>query len=599
MRPKFKLKIRLLLLLWGLFFLVLFIPSTYYNRYLKQEILNEGRIRANRELSLVKELIKDQEFPGAEQLHHWLEKVARQLKLRITFVAEGGQVIADSDVPYSQIASLDNHANRPEVAEALSSITGTSTRYSGTLQADLLYVAARIEPQGPIPGGVLRVAVPLSGIFYGMARVENVQYITILIGLLVFMGISLGLIVSTSWSISTLSRAAGRIGQGNVRVPPQFRPGHDFYPLAKAITETDERMASYIDTITSQKMKLESILEGIEEGIFLLNSNGKIVSVNKAAREMFPQISQLVGRLPLEVVRSPDFQSACNRVLAGEIFSYHSEVSTGTDRYYHVNVVRTEHPTPEFSAILALHDISELKHLERIRRDFVANASHELRTPLTSIKGYAELLAGDDNDPDMQRSSIETILRNTNHMIKLVNDLLQLARAEDYSHSADIRPVSPAEALTEAWRACSPAADSKNIMLRNDITGTDMLVMADLEQLTQVFRNLLENAVKYAPPDSLIEVGARAQDRNIFFSISDEGPGIPRQDQQKIFERFFRVQKHRLKESGSTGLGLAICRNILRNHGGSIYVESPRAGRQSGAAFHFTLPQAGPLGSEQ
>jgi len=593
MHLKFRLRVRLLLLLWGIFFLALFLPSLYYNKYLKDEILSETVARATRELALIKDLMAREEFQGPEQLYAWLRRVSGPLKVRITFVAEGGRVIADTDVPFDQTLSLENHARRPEIVEAYSQPTGSSLRHSSELNTDLLYVAQRIEGRRTIPGGVLRVAIPLSGIFYSLGNVAMVQHLTILTGFIVFALISLGLMVSASRSVSLLSSAADSIGHGDVKVLPQFHHGHYFYPLAKSIKENAERVESYIQTITEQKFQLESILDGIEEGILLLNSAGRIDSSNRAARSMFSSIPELKGRRPLEVIRSPELQAACNRVLENEIHSFHSEVAFGSDRFYHVHIVRVEQSKGEFGAIIALHDISELKRLETVRRDFVANASHELRTPLTSIKGYTEVLMSED-DPEVRSPCLEVIFKNTNHMIKIVNDLLQLAKVEDYNTIIDIKPVKADEVLIEAWKACAPAAEQRSVSLQNDLPPDGPMVQADFDQLVQVFRNLLENAVKYSPPGGKVEVFSLAQNGKVTIGVSDSGPGIPRKDQQRIFERFFRVERYRGKETGSTGLGLAICRHIIRIHGGTIWVESPRQGMSSGSTFFFTLPPAEP-----
>ena len=591
MRLKFKLRVRLLLLLWVLFFLALFLPSLYYNKYLKDEILSETQTRATRELALIKDMMAREEFKGPEQLHAWLCRVSGPLNVRITYVAEGGRVIADTDVPFDQTSGLDNHARRPEIIEAYQQPTGTSLRYSGTLGTDLLYVAQRVEGRGNIPGGVLRVAIPLSSIFYGLDNSAVVQHLIILTGFITFALISLGLMMDFSRSVSLLSSAADSIGQGNVKRLPQFRPGNYFYPLAKSIRENTERVESYIQTITKQKLQLESILEGIEEGILLLNSAGRIDSSNRAARSMFSSIPELKGRRPLEVIRSPELQAACNRILENEIHSFHSEVAFGVDRFYHVHIVRIEQSKGQVGAIIALHDISELKRLETVRRDFVANASHELRTPLTSIKGYTEVLMSED-DPEVRSPCLEVIFKNANHMIKIVNDLLQLAKVEDYNTIMDIRPVKVDEVLIEAWKACAPAAEQRSVSLQNDLPPDVPRVQADFDQLVQVFRNLLENAVKYSPPGAKVEVFSLTQDGKVTIGVSDSGPGIPRKDQQRIFERFFRVERYRGKETGSTGLGLAICRHIVRIHGGSIWVESPRKDISSGSTFFFTLPSA-------
>jgi two-component system phosphate regulon sensor histidine kinase PhoR len=593
MHLKLRLKIRPLLLLWAFFFLILFLPSVYFNHSLKNAIMMETRIRAVRELSLIKELMtKEENFPDAARLHQWLTTISREMNVRITYMTEEGRVIADTDIPFDRTDEMDNHASRPEVAEAFKQETGSSIRHSGTLNTDLLYVAERTEGRGGIPAGVLRIAIPVSSIFYGLDEAGKVQHLDFLIGFIAFAVISLWLIVHTTRSVSGLSGAANAIGQGSVKIPPQFHPGHDFYPLAKSIKEAGERVDSYIKTITKQKLQLETILEGIEEGILLLGANGRIDSANRAVRNMLSSIPVLKGRRPLEVIRSPEIQTACNAILAGETQSYRGEVRIETDRFYHVHIVRVEHSQQEPGVIIALHDISELKRLEKIRRDFVSNASHELRTPLTSIKGYTEILMSGESDSDLTKSSLEVIFKNTNHIIKIVNDLLELAKVEDESYTVDIRPVSANEALVEAWKECTPMAEEKRITMENHLPSDGPMVQADPDQLIQVFRNLLENAVKYSAPGEKIEVYSSADNGKVTIGVSDSGPGIPKQDQQRIFERFFRVERYRGKEAGSTGLGLAICRHILRHHGGMIWVESPRKGRSTGSTFYFNIPRA-------
>ena len=435
-------------------------------------------------------------------------------------------------------------------------------------------------------------ALFVSALYRGRCTVDGVaviQYVVIAAGFFLAL-LSLIFIIKTNHSVGILSQAADSIGQGKVRSLTQFHPGQYLYPLAKSLRDNGERVESYIQKITEQKSQLESILDGIEEGILLLNSAGRIDSTNRAARKMFSSIPELKGRRPLEVIRSPDLQAACNRVLSNEIHSFHSEVSMGADRFYHVHIVRVEQSSAEYGAIVALHDISELKRLEKVRRDFVANASHELRTPLTSIKGYTEMLMTDESDPDVRDSCLEVVLKNADNMIKLVNDLLQLARAEDYDNTMDIRPVKAGEVLNEAWKECSHLAEQRNVTLESDFLSEGPMVRADFDQLAQVFRNLLENAVRYSPPGGKVEVFSSEQDGAVTIGIGDSGPGIPKKDQQRIFERFFRVERHRGKEAGSTGLGLAICRNILKNHGGTIWVESPRKAMSSGSIFFFTLP---------
>ncbi len=197
-----------------------------------------------------------------------------------------------------------------------------------------------------------------------------------------------------------------------------------------------------------------------------------------------------------------------------------------------------------------------------------------------------------EDDPEVRSSSLEVILHNSDRMIKLVNDLLHLAKVEDYNTIMEIRPIKTGDALSEAWKACLPIAEPKSIVIKDSLPSDGPLVKADFDQLVQVFRNLLENAIKYSPPNGEVEVLSSFENGRVIIGVRDSGPGIPKQDRQRIFERFFRIERSRGKEAGSTGLGLAICRHIVRNLGGTIWVESPRENMSFGSTFFFTLPES-------
>ncbi|MDY0039382.1 MAG: ATP-binding protein, partial [Desulforhabdus sp.] len=213
--------------------------------------------------------------------------------------------------------------------------------------------------------------------------------------------------------------------------------------------------------------------------------------------------------------------------------------------------------------------------------------------PLTSIKGYTEtLLSQQSPDPEALFSFLQVILRNTDHMVKMVDDLLQLARLEAQSAQTQTAVVDAVEALNVAWKACLPFAEAKKVTLEQHLPERELYVAAEFDQLVQVFRNLLENAVRYSPSEDKITVACQVAGAKATFSIRDNGPGIPRQHQQRVFERFYRVEKHRGKDPGSTGLGLAICRHILIKNGGKIWLTSPNEPEGRGATFHFTLPSS-------
>ena len=294
---------------------------------------------------------------------------------------------------------------------------------------------------------------------------------------------------------------------------------------------------------------------------------------------------------------SLELQEACDRILASpdplQEAPYYLPIVMGNGRTFEVNIVRLQEQEKQMGAVVVFHDMSRLKQLEKVRQDFVANVSHELRTPLTSIKGYAEtLLAEPQPKAEVLSSFLEVILKNTNHMVKMVDDLLQLARIEAGQEIIKLLPVNPTEALMAAWKACLPFAEAKHLKLGNNIPTTLVGVAADFDQLIRVFRNLLENAIRYSPEGGTIAVDGHAEGNTVTISVRNEGPSIPRYHQQRIFERFYRIEKSRGSDLGNTGLGLAICRHIILNHGGLIWVRSPNPGRTDGATFFFTLVSA-------
>jgi two-component system phosphate regulon sensor histidine kinase PhoR len=241
--------------------------------------------------------------------------------------------------------------------------------------------------------------------------------------------------------------------------------------------------------------------------------------------------------------------------------------------------------------IVVFHDITELKRLEEVRKDFVANVSHELRTPLTSIKGYAETLSmGQDFDSETIRSFMGVILKNANAMNDMLSELLQLARLESMEPSQDLKPVNLASALESAWQICTPFAREKDIELKSELPEKGVTVRSDFDQLLSVLVNLLENAIKFSPEHDLVRVFASEKDDEWVVSIQDNGPGVPASIQDRIFERFFRGEADSAdRKTEGTGLGLSICRHIIRNQNGRIWVQSPAEGLVTGSVFSFSL----------
>ena len=589
---------RLLLSFWGVIFLALLLPSIYYRQTLSRDIEADTRSNAIHQLNLAFWLFyQEQPFQTASSLQEWCKTLGDHLGTRITYVAEGGKVIADSQVSFSRVPAMDNHANRPEIIQAYKEDLGTSSRYSTTLGKHLIYSARKTNGHGVIPSGVIRVAVPFSEVRRRLDNLSKNFVLTIMVTLVATFFLSYILVRQLEIPIRRMIRAAQAVGSGEYRERIRRYPGKEFLPLAQAINQMAESIETNIQTITEQKQQLEAILNGMTEGVMVLDSRGRIKTTNKALGKIIPDLPTSLGRRPLEVIRSHELQKACDQVIDGnygpESQPLRREIFLDMGRVFDVNIVQFGDREEGIGAIVVFHDISELKRLEKVRQDFVANVSHELRTPLTSIKGYAETILTEGNvGSDSAVDFLQIILKHANHMSKMVDDLLQLARLEAREQPPESVSVNAADALHSAWKACSSLAGEKEMKLENLLPEEDVLVRADSEQLEQVFRNLLENAVKYGPPGGKVTVSSERGPGMVTLQIRDEGPGIPIQHQTRIFERFYRVEKDRTNHKGSTGLGLAICRHIIQNHGGKIWLESPPQGKTTGSAFFFTLPLA-------
>jgi len=596
---RFSFRLRLLLTFWFVIVFVQWMPIQYYSRTLRRDLLDEEENKAIRQLHLVHWLlIQRNGFPDGERFNEWLTELGEQLQVRITYMATGGRIIADSQVAFADIPGMENHANRPEIVAARGQEVGSSIRYSGTVSKELFYVATSVAGLDKVPAGVVRLALPFSPI---RARLDHLyQALYGLMALMLIATAALSYIITRrlQHSIAPLMRAAEAIGTGDFSQRVRIVASRELVPLADSLNRMAELIRTHIHRITAEKRQLEAILNGMRNGVMLLDVRGRVHTFNQALRNMVPSMTHIVGRRPLEVVMSPELQEACDHVLQdnSDVGAVHSlQISLEWQRFYDVNIVRVQDRHEGLGAIVVLHDISELKRLERVRKDFVSNVSHELRTPLTSIKGYSEaILSGGDQDRDTMRSFLQLILKNADHMASIISDLLKLARLEAKREQIQLVDVNPVDALTAAWKLCTPLAQGRKVQLQQQLPAEGLLVRVDFGQLVQVFRNLLENAVRYSPANEAVIVSHQVVGDWVTFSVRDLGPGIPGQEQHRIFERFYRVETVRGKEGGSTGLGLAICRHIINNHGGRIWLESFTGGETRGSTFFFTVPVAVP-----
>ncbi|GFK92831.1 Sensor histidine kinase ResE [Fundidesulfovibrio magnetotacticus] len=373
-------------------------------------------------------------------------------------------------------------------------------------------------------------------------------------------------------------------------------PGQALEELAQGVNAMADGIEGQIRALEAEKLRMETILDGMREGLMVLGADGRILLANKALEALFPQAAGAVGKRPIEVLACPELQTAADTVLHWKDPERPAVVSVqiepGQERFLDVSLVRPSPPQAGLGAVLVFHDLTEFKRLDKVRRDFVANVSHELRTPLTSIKGYAETLMAEKPFREGQpRRFLDVILKNANHMSRMVDELLGLARIENDRQPAVKSPVRASDCLRAALRECAALSAERRVAVESLLPPDGPVVLADAGRLTQVLRNLVENALKYGPEGSAVTVSHHPGDTGVIFRVEDDGPGVPEAERLRVFERFYRVDRPRNKGEGGTGLGLAIAKHIVERHGGRIWAEQARPPR-TGAAFCFSLPEA-------
>jgi len=572
--------------------------STWYSRHvIGRDLLDEARQDAFQQVRMLTLLLEDNlEFGEPAELHAWLTEVSERLDSRLTYVARDGNVLADSSVSFERVPFLDNHRGRPEIEQAGRDSAGVIVRYSDTLGKELIYAVQAVVPRGALPPGFLRVSTEHAHLDARRGRAAT--WLLAGAGLTFAMAALISFLLARQLSaqVGAMSNVAEAIGKGNYSQRLRLFPGREFSPLAKSINNMAESIQVQIETITTQKAQLIAILDNMKEGVMLLSDDGRIQAVNRAMTIIFPGMEHCQGKTLLEALMEPKLHRECQQMLRNRQSavptSLHIEPRAGL--HYDVGIVPLREQRSGLGAVVVFHDISRLKHLERVRRDFVANVSHELRTPLTSIKGYAETLQADTGCSPQSKGFLDIIVKNADHMAKILGDLLHLSRLEAERQVFELAPVDAHAAALAAFRESEPLGRSRGVRLSCNIPERSVYVLADHDRLVQVFRNLIENALRYSPENDTVSVFHRTGGDEVVFGVSDRGPGIPREEQSKIFERFYRVEKHRMKTGGSSGLGLAIAKHIVERHGGRIWVVSPTHDEDTGATFHFSIPKAQP-----
>lgn len=492
-----------------------------------------------------------------------VRRLSQQNNHRITLIDSTGRVRADSDFPPGPLPALENHAGRPEVQAALHGRRGSATRRSETVGRQLLYVAI---PGGP---GVVRVATSLSQVDAVVGRAQRAVGGAALLALLVGAIFALLAGRSIAQPLTAITAAARAIAAGS---PPRFpRSGvPDIDALVQALRQMHRQLADRFDELRREQAESTALVESMIEGVVAADARGHIVTANPAAR-------RILGYEPAEPL--PDLPELFRVKAAREVVEAVLDGQPVQDREIEMDgsaFLVNARPLPTGGAVLVIHDLSEMRRLEAVRRDFVANVSHELKTPLTSISGYAETLLTDHPDRDTTERFLGTILSNAHRMQALVDDLLDLSRIESGRWQPSRTTVSLDAVAGEAWAALADRAAPGAAEFVIDLAPDARSVCADLDAVRQVLTNLFDNSLRYVAHGGRITCIGKREGEGVAVMVRDNGTGITREHLPRIFERFYRADPARSREDGGTGLGLAIVKHLVEAHGGRVSAESER-----------------------
>jgi two-component system, OmpR family, phosphate regulon sensor histidine kinase PhoR len=549
------------------------------NQRIERSLVDEARLAA--------ETLSHRQPATPAELDAEADDLGRVLSARVTFVAPDGTVVGDSELTAEALHTVENHGSRPEILQARQQGLGVARRYSTTLRTEMLYVAVPVRNPAARLSEV-RLALPLTDVSEQLAAVRR--------SAIVAGGVGLATALLLAWAASTLlsrrvnaiAEVAGRYASGDFSRPARDYGTDEIGTVARVLDDSIREVGRRASELATDRARMEAILGGMSEGVLVVNGQGRLQLVNAAARRMLRLTGATEGQHYVESVRHPDIAAQVGAALTGSP----GESIELTLQHDLIIVVRSAPVAAGrgTGAVVVLHDITDLRRADRVRRDFVANVSHELRTPLTAVRGYVEALLDGDADAAETRRFLEIIARHTLRMERLVRDLLRLARLDAGQEQRDHLPCSVDALFAGVEAELVSSLEARQQHVERQIAEDAATIRGDPARLHDAFRNLLENAINYSPKRSTIVMGARRSGQQIVLTVADHGRGIPEADLPRVFERFYRVDKARSRgerDPGGTGLGLAIVKHLIELHGGKVSAANRREG---GAIFTIELP---------
>jgi two-component system phosphate regulon sensor histidine kinase PhoR len=511
------------------------------------------------------------------------KRLGEQIDARVTIIGRDGTVLGDSEE--ENPATMDNHSDRPEVRGALADGTGSDIRRSETLGYEMMYVAAAVTVQGETVG-VARVSLPLTQIHAAMDHINMVIALGALIA--AALGILLALQVTriTVDPVKKLTAVSKRMADGDLNQEIAVTSRDEVGELARAFNRMAVQVKQTMAAVTAERDRMEVIFSHMGDAILVVDGNSLVTTVNRAAEKVFQTSrEQAIGRHFIEVVRDYEIDALLQRCLAAKE-QQKGLVGVSPKRQL-LGIIATPFQGDSGGVVL-IQDLTELRRLETVRRDFISNLSHELRTPITSLKALTETLhQGAIDQPSVARDFVSKMNVEVDRLAQMVQEMGDLSRIESGEAPLKRSPVKIADVVARAVERLRAQADRAGLQMKLDIASGLPLASVDEGRMEQVLVNLIHNAIKFTPPGGRIDVTAKVDGDMLVVSVSDTGVGISADDLPRVFERFYKAD--RARGGGGTGLGLAIAKHVVEAHGGNIWVESVE-GR--GATFSFSIPLA-------
>jgi two-component system phosphate regulon sensor histidine kinase PhoR len=514
------------------------------------------------------------------------DRLAPAAEARVTFVGRDGVVLGDSEVTAQELPKLENHRARPEVAAALAGRASDNIRFSATIQKRMLYAAI------PVPGDsgiVARLSLPLAWVDSAKARVRSLVMGGALVALVAALLASFAAAELMSRRLRSLTTVARRMASGDLSVRSRLESTDEIGELGSTLDHLAQNLSTSLEELRADRDLLGRILESMREGVLVMDGEHRVLLANPSLRQMLLLDSDVVGRSTIEVIRNADLQRIVETALtANEPATGEIEIGGLKPRRLMVHAARlTGEPR---ALLLVLLDVTEMRRLETIRRDFVANVSHELRTPVASVRSAAETLRiALEKDPKAADQFLDIIERNARRLGELIADLLDLSRLEANELRLHTEPLDLQAAIEKSVAPFAARAAARKSRLEVNIAKDCPPPLADKHGFDRILANLIDNALKYCPEGTTVSISAARANGKVRIDISDDGPGIEARHLPRLFERFYRVDPGRSRETGGTGLGLSIVKHLVEAMKGEVSVESTTG---EGSTFAFTLPAA-------